>query len=254
MPYGLYISAEGAHAQSMRLEVIANNLANVDTVGFKRELAVCQARYAEATEQGLDLPGSGSINDVGGGVVVRETKTDFSPGPFRQTGVATDMAIRGEGFFVVHKEGQQYLTRAGNFQLNELGELVTQSGGKKYAVLNDAGAPIVIDPDNGPWQLTSSGAIRQRGMVQSLAIVSPASLGDLVKTGENLFRPLADPEPVPRSARNVVAGYLEMSGVEPTTEMIEMIEASRAMEANVNMVQAQDEMLAGLINRVMRTV
>lgn len=253
MPYGLYISAEGAQAQSTRLEVIANNLANVDTVGFKRELAVCQARYAEATQQGLDVPGSGSINDVGGGVLVRETKTDFSPGPLKQTGVATDMAIKGEGFFVVEKEGQEYLTRAGNFQLNEIGELITQYGGRNCAVLNDAGAPIVIDPDNGPWQLSSSGAIRQRGMVQNLAIVAPASLGDLVKMGENLFRPLDDPKPVPLNARNVAAGYLEMSGVQPTTEMVEMIEASRAMQANVNMVQTQDQMLSGLINRVMRS-
>ncbi len=69
MPYGLYISAEGALAQSQRMEVIANNLANLDTPGFKRELAVFQARYAEAIEQGRDYPGSGSINDVGGGVM-----------------------------------------------------------------------------------------------------------------------------------------------------------------------------------------
>ena len=70
MPYGFYISAEGAHAQAKRLEILANNLANVDTAGFKRELAVFRARNAEATQRGEDVRGSGSLNDLGGGVLV----------------------------------------------------------------------------------------------------------------------------------------------------------------------------------------
>jgi len=249
MPYGLYISAEGAQAQSQRLEVIANNLANVDTVGFKRELALFQARYAEAIEQGQAVPGTGSIEDVGGGVAVLETKTDFSPGPLKRTGIPTDVAIEGEGFFVVRKGDEDYLTRAGNFRINSNGELVTQQG---YAVLHDAGEPIVISRENGPWELSASGAIRQRGTVQNLALVQPESLGDLVKVGENLFRPLAEPRPVPPQGRRVLGGYLEMSGVQPTTEMIAMIEASRAVEANLNMMRTQDEMLSGLVNRLMR--
>ncbi|OHB85810.1 MAG: hypothetical protein A2V98_12820 [Planctomycetes bacterium RBG_16_64_12] len=253
MPYGLYLSAEGAQAQITRLEVIANNLANVDTVGFKRELAMMQARYAEETELGQDSPGSGSINDVGGGVLVRETKTDFSPGPLKRTGVPTDMAIQGEGFFLVQKEGENFLTRAGNFLVNAQGELVTQYGQQKYAVLTDAGTPVVINPDSGPWELTPSGSVRQAGTVQNLAVVSPASMGDLVRVGENVFRPLAQPLPVAPGKRSVAGGYLEMSGVQPTSEMIQLIEASRAAEANMNMIQTQDEMLSGLVNRVMRS-
>jgi flagellar basal-body rod protein FlgF/flagellar basal-body rod protein FlgG len=254
MPYGLYLSAEGAHAQSKRLEIIANNLANVDTVGFKRQLALFQARYAEATERGEDFPGSGSINDVGGGVEVRETKTDFSPGPLKHTGVPTDMAIQGDGFFLVKKGEETFLTRAGDFFINQRGELMTQYGQEKYSVLNDAGAAVVIDPNIGPWHLTPSGAIQQAGSLQNLAIVKPTSLGDLVNVGENVFRPLAEVLPVPANQRNVAGGYLEMSAVQPTMEMIEMIEASRAVEANINMMQTQDQMLAGLISRVMRTV
>lgn len=253
MPYGLYLSAEGAHAQATRLEVIAHNLANVDTAGFKRELAVFQARYAEETERGEDYPGSGSINDVGGGVLVQETKTDFAPGPLKRTSVPTDMAIQGEGFFLVGRDGETFLTRAGNFLLNGQGELVTQYGGQEFAVLTDAGTPVVLNPDSGPWELTASGAIRQAGTVQNLAVVRPVSLGDLVRMGENVFKPLADPLPVAPGDRRVLGGYLEMSGVEPTTEMIELIEASRAVEANLNMMQAQDEMLSGLVNRLMRS-
>lgn len=250
MSYGLYISAEGARIQSQRMEIIANNLANVDTPGFKRELAVFQARYAEATEQGHDYPGSGSINDVGGGVTLRLTETDFSPGPLKRTSVPTDLAIRGQGYFVVQKGDQQYLTRAGNFQITAEGNLVTQQG---YAVLADGGTPAAIDPTAGPFEVTPTGGLRQAGSVQMLTIVQPASAGDVVKAGENLFKPLAETQPVADNDRQVAAGYLEMSSVRPTTEMVQMIETARAVEANVNMMQTQDQMLSQLVTRVMRS-
>src|SRR5687768_2999284 len=132
MSYGLYISAEGAMAQNLRLETIANNLANVDSAGFKRDLAIFQARYAEEIENGLDYHGSGSVNDVGGGVMVAGTLTDYSPGTLKRTNIDTDLAIAGDGFFVVSKDGQQHLTRGGNFLLDSAGRLTTQTG---YSVL-----------------------------------------------------------------------------------------------------------------------
>ncbi len=247
MPYGLYLSAEGAEAQSTRLEIIAHNLANVDTVAFKRELAVLQARYAEAIEEGLIEPDSGGIDDVGGGIMVSETKTDYSPGPLKRTEIPTDVAIKGQGFFVVEKGDETLLTRAGNFSLTSGGELVTQQG---YNVLDDTGIPIVIR--DAQWQISDSGTLRQPSGVQNLALVQPESLGDLVRIGENLFRSLSDPQAVPVNERRMAAGHLEMSSVNPTTEMTEMIQASRALEANVNMMRVQNEMLSGLVNRVMR--
>jgi flagellar basal-body rod protein FlgF len=239
----MYISAEGAQAQTRRLEVVANNLANVDTAGFKRELAVFQARYAEAIVRGQATAGAGSIHDLGGGVQVAPSETDWSSGPIKFTKTPTDLAIDGEGFFVVDKGGEHYLTRAGNFRLTDRGQLVTQQG---YPVLSENFTPITIDPSAGDWQVAGSGTIRQQGNAQSLAIVQPESLGDLSKAGENLFRPLADPRPLPAAGRHVVSGYLEQSGVKPTSEMMEMIEASRAVEANVNMMQTQDQMLSDL--------
>ncbi len=249
MPYGVYLSAEGANVQSLRLDVIANNLANVDTVGFKRELAICQARYAEAIQEGQSTAGSGSIDDVGGGIMVRETKTDFSSGPLKPTGVPTDVAIKGEGFFLVQKGEETFLTRAGNFEITADGRLTTPQG---YAVLNDAGSPVIINPQDKTWQITDSGTVRQAAGAQNLALVVPESLGDLVRVGENLFRSLSEPQPIAPAQRRVAVRYLEGSGVKPTSEMIEMIFASRALEANVNMVKAQDQMLGGLVNRVMR--
>jgi len=245
----LYLSADGAHAQARRLEVIANNLANVDTVGFKRDLAIFQARYAEEIAQGVDVPGSGSINDVGGGTMLLQTQTDFSPGPVKRTGMPTDVAIDGDGFFVVRKGDQNYLTRAGNFRLTDRGELVTQQG---YPVLSETGAPVVIDMAAGPFQITPDGVVRQRGAAVALALVRPAPNSGLVKVGENLFRPQGDPQPLPAGQRRVAAGYLEMSGVRPTSEMVQLIEATRAIEANLQLMQAHDQMLSGLVNRLLR--
>ena len=249
MPYGLYISSEGAHAQSKRLEVISNNLANVDTVGFKRDLAVFQARYAEAIQEGMISPGEGHVEDVGGGVEFLETRTDFGPGPLKHTQQKTDLAIEGDGFFVVEKDGKEFLTRAGNFRLTATGELRTQQG---YPVLSDSGTPIVVNPQDDTWEIGTTGSLRQLGTVQNLSIVRPNSLTELMKVGENLFLPLTAPEQIPLEQRRVMSGYIEGSGVKATSEMTAMIEASRILEANVNMMKYQDKMLNGLVNRVLK--
>jgi flagellar basal-body rod protein FlgF len=250
MPYGLYISAEGAQVQSMRMEVIANNIANVDTVGFKRELAVMQSRSAEAIERGMVSPGAGTINDIGGGVQFRQTVTDFSPGPLRKTGNPTDVAVQGDGFFVVRKGQERLLTRAGNFRLTAAGELVTQQG---YSVLAEGNSPITLSPGAGPWEIDAAGSVNQGGTRQELQIVKPASLGDLVKAGENLFRAGNDVRPVAQGERAVATGSVEGSAVQPTTEMTSMIETSRLLEANINVMKSHNQMLAGLIERILKS-
>ena len=249
MPYGLYISAEGAQAQTRRMETLANNIANVETAGFKRDLAVFQARLSEATIQGQDFPGSRSINDLSGGVMVQQTKTDFSPGVPRRTNIPTDMAINGDGFFVVQKGDQKLLTRAGNFQITGNGTLATQEG---YSVLSDGGSPVTIDPTAGEWRLNTNGSIDQNGASTQLAIVKPKSMGDLVKAGDNHFVSLTPPDALPNEERSVSAGTLETSGVKPTLEMMDLIEASRAFEANANMIRSQDQMIGGLVNRMLK--
>lgn len=250
MPYGLYISAEGAMAQNQRMQVLANNLANVDTLGFKRELAILQSRDAEAIEQGTESRGSGSINDIGGGVLVAETSTDFSTGPLERTQIPTDMAIDGEGFFEIEKDGEKLLTRAGNFALTADGRLTTQTG---YSVMSSGGGPIQIDPSL-PWEMNDQGLIQQRGGAQvSVSIVKPASLGDLARAGENMFSSLAETTPVAVNERSVRAGHLEKSGVKPTLEMMELIETSRAFEANIKLIQNQDQMIDSLVSRLLRS-
>jgi flagellar basal-body rod protein FlgF len=249
MPYGLYISAEGAQAQANRLDVIANNLANIDTVGFKRDLAVFQARYAEAIAQGSVMPGWGNREDVGGGVLVRQTKTDFSEGTLKHTRNPQDLAIRGEGFFMVRKGQENFLTRAGNFSVTTRGELITPQG---YAVLNESGQPVTLNPDQKDFHFSDAGELQQKDTSQKLALVKPASPQDLLKYGENLFRCVSPPQPVPPNQRRVAPGFLESSTVRPALEMTAMIEASRFLEANLNLMKAQDQMLGSLVNRLLR--
>lgn len=250
MSYALYISAEGAMAQQARLENLANNLANVATPGFKRDLAVLQARYAQETQAGQDYPGSHSQNDLGGGVMIRKGATDFSPGPMKHTQIPTDLAISGDGFFVVKHGEQRLLTRAGNFMLSAEGQLTTQEGDP---LLSEDGEPVAIDPTAGPWDVSSAGAVKQAGNSINLSLVRPRSMGDLVKLGDNMFMPLAEPEKIAPEERNVMRGFLEQSTVKPPQEMIELIETSRAFEANVNMVKFHDQMLETVVDRVLKS-
>lgn len=250
MPYGMYISAEGAAAQAQRLEVIANNLANADTVGFKQDVPTFQARFAEAIQRGQAQEGDRSVNDIGGGVKVIDVETDHSAGQLKFTGNDLDLAINGDGFFHVRGEdGQQYLTRAGNFALDNQGKLVTQNGHRP--VLDQGGTEIVINREL-PMSISSDGFISQAGAIYALGMSQPQSLGDLVKVGNNMFRPLGDVQALPLAERNVRQGYLEMSGANPVRQMMAMIETTRAFEANTRMIQNQDTMLGGLIGRVLR--
>lgn len=250
MPYGMYISAEGANAQAQRLQVIANNMANVDTAGFKQDVPMFQARFAEAIQKGLAQPGDQSINDLGGGVKINDVQTDFSPGELKHTGGDLDVAINGSGFFHVRgDDGKQYLSRAGAFELDTQGRLVTQNG--KRPVLDQQGTEITLAP-NLPIDISADGFIQQAGNLVALGMSQPESLNELVKVGNNLWQPTGTVKPLTLTERNVRQGYLEVSGANPVRQMMAMIETTRAFEANTRMIQNQDSVLGTLIGRVLR--
>lgn len=249
MPYGVYMSAEGAQVQQQRLEVIANNLANMNTVGFKPDEACFQARLSEAIQRGQALYGDRSDNNVGGGVSMFDTTTDYSAGTLATTGNPLDLAIVGDGFFQVENEvGEVLLTRAGNFSLDSENRLVTTNG---LPVLDSAGSEITLDPTL-PFEISPAGEIWQNGSSTEIGLVTPNSLGDLVKVGNNLFRPLAPISELDPDYREVRTGLLEMSGTNSTREMMTMIETTRAFEANVRVIQNHDTMSTNLISRVLQ--
>jgi flagellar basal body rod protein FlgG len=249
MYYGLYTSAAGANAQSNKVEVLSNNLANVNTVGFKRELALLQARDSEAIERGAAHRGSGALDDIGGGVRMNATFTDFSPGTMQLTQIPSDMAIdTPNAFFQVQRGDQKLLTRAGNFHVSNDGMLVTTNGD---AVLANDGGPIELDPGL-PVRFLAGGAVEQAGTRIELALVRPKNVAALQKAGENYFTADRTAELAPAEDRVVRTGYLEMSGVNPVEEMVELITASRAYEANVRIIQQHDTATSELISRMLK--
>jgi len=250
MYYGLYTAAAGANALSQKVEVLSNNLANVDTVGFKRELALLEARESEAIERGEDYRGSKSRNDLGGGVDFAATATEFRLGTFKPTGLPTDMALEVPShFFVVERGDQQLLTRAGNFQMNNEGLLQTGDGD---SVLSSDGAPIQLDPTL-PWQLLSGGRISQAGDEREIGLRRPAKLSDLQKVGQNYYENTTDQwATIEPQDRRVRSGFQEVSGVNSLQEMTELITTSRAYETNIRMMQTHDQITGSLISRLMR--
>jgi flagellar basal-body rod protein FlgF len=250
MYYGLYLSAAGAAAQGQKVEVLSNNLANVDTVGFKRELAILESRDSEAIERGLASRGSRSTSDVGGGTGQTETATDFHVGNIRSTGINTDMALEtANSFFVVQRGQEKLLTRAGNFQLSSEGVLQTREGDP---VLSSDNSPITID-SRLPWELLPSGVISQAGEARELALVQADKMSALEKVGQNYFSvPAKNISAVPTEERRVRRGFVEMSGVNPIQEMVDLIAAQRAYETGTRMIQNHDNMTSSLISRMLR--
>jgi len=250
MYYGLYMSGAGAHAQSQHVEVLSNNLANADTVGFKRELSLLEARDSAAIERGTDFRGSRSANDIGGGIRFAATATDFSVGKFRETGNPTDLALVTPGtFFAVQRGKDQLLTRAGNFQLDVDGTLLTQ---ENDPVLASDGSPIQIDPAI-PWRVLPGGIIEQAGDSVEIGIFRPADLRSLKKIGQNYFAVQGQPpDPVEPEDRAIRGGFEELSAVNPVEEMVELIAASRNYEANIRLIQQHDQATSQLISRMLR--
>ncbi len=252
--YGTYLSASGADTYNRYLEVIANNVANVDTPGFRREMPVVKAYHAEAIEQGLASPGDRSINDLGGGTGMFQTITSFEIGQAQRTGNDNDLMLadpRGDHFFVVEQNGQQMLTRAGNFLFDNTGQLVTQNGER---VLSASGGSVRVNP-SFPRQFDSGGTLVQpaTGIRVELAVVRPQSLHELQHMGGNLFASQGQLQTVPVEERRVRSGFLETSSARPVSEMVDMIKVTRAYEANVRMIQQQDGVTEALLGRVLRT-
>ncbi len=252
--YGTYISASGADTYNRYLEVIANNIANVDTPGFRREMPIVKSYFSEAIAQGQASPGIGTINDVGGGIGMFETVTNFEAGQAVKTGIDTDLMLadpRGDHFFVVDRGGQQMLTRAGNFLVNGDGQLVTQAGDP---VMSAGGGPIQINP-NFPFQFNNEGALLQpaANLRVDLAVVRPNSLNDLTHAGSNLFQANGALASVANDERSVRPGFLETSSARPVQEMVDMIKVTRAYEANIRMIQQQDGITESLLTRVLRS-
>lgn len=242
MLYGLYLSASGLKAQETKQAVISNNLANAQTPGFKRDLAVMRSRLNEAKENpAMGAYRDGLMSEEGGGVLVDGTYMDMSQGSVKTTGSANDLALDGRGFFTVSgPNGQRLLTRDGSF-LQQNGSLVTKDGA---VVLGADGQPIKLKA-GVPIKVEEDGTILQdNNAVGKVGIVDVKDSRDLVKVGGNLMTTDKADAITAAPAETVVRqGSLEQSGVDPMAEIVAMMEGQRVFDANAKMISYQDTTL-----------
>ncbi len=253
----LWISKTGLEAQQIQMDVIANNLANVSTNGFKRARAV----FEDLLYQTLRQPGAQSSQQtqlpsglqIGTGVRPVATERIFTQGNLQQTGNTRDVAIQGNGFFqVLLPDGTTAYTRDGAFQSDSQGQLVTASG---FAVQPAITIPpntlsITIARDGTVSVLVSGSASpTQVGGMQLVSFVNPAGLQSF---GENLYLQTASsgtPNPNTPGTNGLGLlnqGYVETSNVNVVEELVSMIQTQRAYEINAKAIQASDQMLQKL--------
>lgn len=254
----IYVAASGAVVQEMRLEVLSNNLANINTVGFKEDRAVFssyipgdQNRITTTDPDQMIFEEPETIFPYllsNTQVKFEGTQTSFLQGPLRHTGNTLDFALDGKGFFCFKTTQNivQY-SRKGNFTLDQDGTLVTQEG---MPVLNTNGGKIVITGKN--ISVDEDGNISVDGtQVDSLKIVGFEQPNSLVKVGDTSFI-LSDPavsENAPEGFK-VKQGFIELSNVDPIRVMTEMIEVHRAFESYQKIMKSMDETVAKSISEV----
>jgi flagellar basal-body rod protein FlgG len=257
----LWAAKTGLDAQQTRLAVVSNNLANVNTAGFKKGRAVFEdLLYQNVTQVGgstsQDTQAASGLS-IGTGVRVVATEKTFTQGGLNQTGNPMDMAINGRGFFqVLMPDGTLAYTRAGDFQLNNQGQLVTSAGYVvQPGITIPAGAQSVTIGNDGTVSVSLAGSATptQVGSLQLVDFVNPTGLQP---RGENLLLESASsgsPQPGTPGLNGlgtVSQGAVESSNVNVVEEMVAMIETQRAYEMNTKAIQTADQMLQYLSNNV----
>lgn len=245
---GLLEALEGGRLLERRLNVSANNLANVDTPGFKKELITFREVLMRKYPRGWR-----TFKEV-------TVKTDFQQGPVEFTGNPLDVAIMGEGFFKVETPQGVAYTRAGNFRLDAQRRLVTPEG---YPVLAN-GAPIIVDPglakgglitlENQRFLINADGTISVDGTeVGRLDIVTFDDLSALKRRGENLFVLEGEAQEIPVENPEIRQGHLELSNADPLEEMVNLIDIQREFEAIQKTISGNDENTSRMIETYGRT-
>jgi len=245
---GLYTATSGLMMQQKRMDVISSNLANINTIGHKKELPIFAEYIANASETPDDIIRNSDYNQmINSTTRLYDIKVSFEQGYLKETGKNTDMALTNpNAFFAIDTPFGVRFSRNGEFTVNEQGELVTMEG---YPVLSNLEAQQnVVIPEGGI--ITEEGTILLDGApVGNIELVQFENLNNLQKTGKNLYAAL-DTLPAPAENPGLTTGYLEGSNVNPVDEMVRMIDASRGFETYSKIIKTFDELNSKAVNEV----
>ena len=248
---GLYSAASGMTNQIHRQNVIADNVANGNTSGYKKRCATFAEFLGHALKRqsALEPQREPVVSYLAGGACLSSIEADFSAGHVERTDSDYDLAIVGEGLFVVETPGGELYTRNGNFYPGPDGYLVTGDG---FKVLGDGGAIRI--PETG-FEVSEEAIINQdKEGEQQIRIVRFDSPELLRKVGHNLYALSAQGANRAQESENmrVFQGYLERSNINVVREMVDLIDAARQYEANQKMIQSLDQTLERAVNEVGR--
>ncbi len=222
-----------------QMDVVANNIANVDTSGFKGERMMFIEHLVKSKGgESLIAPKLAYVRDIA-------TMTDLSEGPFETTGNPLDIAISGDGYFAVQTQQGEAYTRSGRFRLDEQGQLVNHKG---HPVLSQGGAPVVFAPTDKKIEIARDGTIStENGELGKLRLVRFDAPQALKRTAGALFSADANNPPLEATSAALVQGALESSNVEGIVEMANMINLHRTYDSVRSFINKEDERQRNMI-------
>ncbi|MBL0968427.1 MAG: flagellar basal-body rod protein FlgF [Brevundimonas sp.] len=243
MENAAYVGLSRQMTLRRELDIVANNIANADTTGFKVEQLLVGEEVGQRARNAFVRPGVSFVMDNGVG-------RDFSQGVLSQTGRTLDFAIEGEGaFFRVQDGAAEAYTRDGSFTVDAQGRLMTEGG---HPVMGDGGE-IILNPELGQVSVGADGTISQDGeTIGRLSVVRFDSLGVLEKSGDGLYRNASNAVAQEAPDARVRQGMLEGSNVNPILEITNLIEIQRAYESVTRMIEGNTDLSRRAVERLGR--
>ncbi len=237
MSQSLYVGLSRQSGLLREMQTVANNIANISTTGFRAE-GVVFAEHVAALERSS---GGGVSMAHAVGRHIQTAQGDIDP-----TGGTFDLAIEGDGFFLVETPDGETLTRAGHFMPNDQGELVNADG---YRLLDAGGAPVFIPPDAENIIVARDGTLSADGRpITQLGLWAPVASNDLQHQSGVMFRAEGALEPV--EGATILQGFLENSNVDPVAQIARMIEVQRAYELGQGFLEREDERVRSFLQSV----
>ena len=242
MDNALYVGLSNQMVLKRQMDIIANNIANADTNGFKFESLITKTVPGSPA---FTAGGPRPVKFVGADGVAR----DFGQGGLRTTGSTFDLGIEGQGFFKVTTKNGDRFTRDGHFRTDANGVITTQAGDP---VADDGGGQITIDPSKkGEITISQDGIVSQGAeRVGKIGVYKFDSLSALEKTGDNQYQNAANQQPTAATDAKVRQGMLESSNVNPIVQITKMIEVNRAYESVTQMMSAESDLSRNSVARL----